>query len=126
MLFPLETMRFDPALSFSFGQVCRVLRGYYLSALQLVSSGEGNLNSEVVSGVNRVPRLHIKDARSRIEEALGACLLPSLQLIPANPAVGQEIWEVMSLLPYEVGFTSMFYLFLPFEKLFGMADILAR
>lgn len=88
--------------------MCRVLRGYYLSALQLVSSGEGNLDSEVVSGVNQVPRVHLKEARSRIEEALGTCLLPSLQLIPANPAVGQEIWEVMSLLPYEVGFTSMF------------------
>lgn len=37
-----------------------------------------------------------------MEEALGTCLLPSLQLIPANPAVGHEIWEVMSLLPYEV------------------------
>ncbi|KAF3432078.1 hypothetical protein FNV43_RR26817 [Rhamnella rubrinervis] len=83
-------------------KVCRVLRGYYLSALQLVSSGEGNLNSEAESGGNRVPRLHLKDASSRIEEALGTCLLPSLQLIPANPAVGQEIWEVMSLLPYEV------------------------
>ncbi|TQE00331.1 hypothetical protein C1H46_014058 [Malus baccata] len=48
------------------------------------------------------PRLHLKEARSRIEEALGTCLLPSLQLVPANPAVGQEIWEVMNLLPYEV------------------------
>lgn len=43
-----------------------------------------------------------KDAKLRVEEALGTCLLPSLQLIPANPAVGHEIWEVMSLLPYEV------------------------
>ncbi|CAB4304214.1 unnamed protein product [Prunus armeniaca] len=48
------------------------------------------------------PRLHLKEAKSRIEEALGTCLLPSLQLVPANPAVGQEIWEVMSLLPYEL------------------------
>lgn len=39
---------------------------------------------------------------SRIEEALGSCLLPSLQLIPANPAVDMEIWGVLSLLPYEV------------------------
>ncbi|CAB4273699.1 unnamed protein product [Prunus armeniaca] len=43
-------------------KVCRVLRGYYSSALDLVSSGE------------RV----------------------------VDPTVGQEIWEVMSLLPYEV------------------------
>ncbi|RWR76239.1 THO complex subunit 2 isoform X1 [Cinnamomum micranthum f. kanehirae] len=47
------------------------------------------------------PRFHLREARSRVEEALGTCLLPSLQLIPANPAVGQEIWELMSLLPYE-------------------------
>lgn len=33
---------------------------------------------------------------------MGSCLLPSLQLIPGNPAVGQGIWEVLSLLPYEV------------------------
>lgn len=103
-----------------------MLRGYYRSALQLVSSGEGIPNSGTVSGVNRAPRLHLKEARSRIEEALGTCLLPSLQLIPANPAVGQEIWEVMNLLPYEVGFTSVFYLFLPFENLYGTVDSLAR
>uniref|UniRef100_A0A803Q3I5 THO complex subunit 2 n=1 Tax=Cannabis sativa TaxID=3483 RepID=A0A803Q3I5_CANSA len=83
-------------------KVCRVLRGYYLSALELVDSSEAVGNPESVNGVNRDPRLHLKEARLRIEEALGTCLLPSLQLIPANPAVGQEIWEVMSLLPYEV------------------------
>ncbi|PON53679.1 THO complex [Trema orientale] len=83
-------------------KVCRVLRGYYLSALELVGSDEAVVNSESVNGVNRDPRLHLKEARLRIEEALGTCLLPSLQLIPANPAVGQEIWEVMNLLPYEV------------------------
>lgn len=82
-----------------------MLRGYYLSALELVGSSQAVLNSESVSDINRDLRLHLKEARSRIEEALGACLLPSLQLIPANPAVGQEIWEVMNLLPYEVGFT---------------------
>ncbi|KAI4313667.1 hypothetical protein L6164_026626 [Bauhinia variegata] len=81
-------------------KVCRVLRGYYLAALQLVNGGEGALNPE--SLVNGNPRLHLKEARLRIEDALGTCLLPSLQLIPANPAVGQEIWELMSLLPYEV------------------------
>lgn len=86
-------------------QVCRVLRGYYLSALELVRSGDGAYNPESGVGGNRVPRLHLKEARSRIEEALGTCLLPSLQLIPANPAVCQEIWEVMNLLPYEVGIT---------------------
>ncbi|KAM1011881.1 hypothetical protein ACFX2C_047172 [Malus domestica] len=81
-------------------KVCRVLRGYYSSALQLVNSGEGVIDPNHVFGGN--PRLHLKEARSRIEEALGTCLLPSLQLVPANPAVGQEIWEVMNLLPYEV------------------------
>ncbi|XP_052205277.1 THO complex subunit 2 isoform X2 [Diospyros lotus] len=83
-------------------KVCRVLRGYYLSALELVSTGDGVLDTETVITGNRTPRLHLKEARLRVEEALGTCLLPSLQLIPANPAVGQEIWEVMNLLPYEV------------------------
>ncbi|KAA8529838.1 hypothetical protein F0562_034393 [Nyssa sinensis] len=83
-------------------KVCRVLRGYYLSALELLSAGDGAFNPDTSIGANRIPRLHLKEARLRIEEALGTCLLPSLQLIPANPAVGQEIWEVMNLLPYEV------------------------
>ncbi|XP_024993820.1 THO complex subunit 2 isoform X1 [Cynara cardunculus var. scolymus] len=82
-------------------KVCRVLRGYYLSALKSVNSGDGSSNLEAGFGGNRTPRLHLKEARLNIEEALGACLLPSLQLIPANPAVGQEIWAVLSLLPYE-------------------------
>ncbi|CAL0312394.1 unnamed protein product [Lupinus luteus] len=73
-------------------KVCRVLRGYYLSALELVSGGDDALN----------PHMHLKDTRLRVEDALGTCLLPSLQLIPANPAVAHEIWELMSLLPYEV------------------------
>ncbi|KAJ7980585.1 THO complex subunit 2 [Quillaja saponaria] len=80
-------------------KVCRVLRGFYNSALKLVDGGERVLNPESVIGGN--PRLHLKEARLRIEESLGICLLPSLQLIPANPAVGHEIWELMSLLPYE-------------------------
>nr|GEX99051.1 THO complex subunit 2 isoform X1 [Tanacetum cinerariifolium] len=46
-------------------------------------------------------RLHLKEARLNIEEALGTCLLPLLELIPANLAVGQEIWVVLSILPYE-------------------------
>ncbi|OMO88902.1 hypothetical protein CCACVL1_08125 [Corchorus capsularis] len=83
-------------------KVCRVLRGYYLSALELVGIADGVSNAETVASGNRNPRLHLKEARSRVEETLGACLLPSLQLVPANPAVGQEIWEVMNLLPYEV------------------------
>lgn len=87
-------------------QVCRVLRGYYLSALELVNSGDGAFNLQNGVCVNKAPRLHLRDARLRIEEALGTCLLPSLQMIPANPAVGQEIWDVMNLLPYEVGFTA--------------------
>lgn len=61
------------------------------------------LTPTFINGGNKVPRLHLKEARLRVEEALGTCLLPSLQLVPANPAIGQEIWEVMSLLPYEVG-----------------------
>ncbi|KAJ6975265.1 THO complex subunit 2-like isoform X1 [Populus alba x Populus x berolinensis] len=83
-------------------KVCRVLRGYYMSALELVDSGDGALNGESLITRNRVLRLHLREGRSMVEEALGACLLPSLQLVPANPAAGQEIWEVMSLLPYEV------------------------
>ncbi|CAJ2675999.1 unnamed protein product [Trifolium pratense] len=80
-------------------KVCRVLRGYYLSALDLVSHGDSALNPQFHVIGN--PHLHLKEARLRVEDALGACLLPSLQLVPANPAVGQEIWELMSLLPYE-------------------------
>lgn len=81
-------------------KVCRVLKGYFLSALELVGSGIGFGLPESAE-VGRDPRRHFKEARVRVEEALGTCLLPSLQLIPANPAVGQEIWEVMSPLPYE-------------------------
>ncbi|XP_059649799.1 THO complex subunit 2 [Cornus florida] len=83
-------------------KICRVLRGYYISAFELVNVGEGAFSPDSDIGGNRNPRLHLKEVRLRIEEALGTCLLPSLQLIPANPAVGQEIWEVMNLLPYEV------------------------
>ncbi|KAL2342397.1 hypothetical protein Fmac_003682 [Flemingia macrophylla] len=81
-------------------KVCRVLRGYYLSALELVTYGERALDTQLHISGN--PHLHLKEARLRVEDALGTCLLPSLQLIPANPAVGQGIWELMSLLPYEV------------------------
>lgn len=83
------------------------MRGYYLSALELVANADGASNAEMVTTGHRNPRLHLKEARSRVEETLGACLLPSLQLVPANPAVGQEIWEVMNLLPYEVGLPSV-------------------
>jgi hypothetical protein len=73
-------------------QVCRVLKAYYLS------SKDATRAANVIS------------PESRIEEALGSCLLPSLQLIPANPAVDMEIWGVLSLLPYEVCYTiSLFY-----------------
>lgn len=51
---------------------------------------------------NRDPRQALKEARIHVEDVLGASLLPSLQLLPANPAVGLAIWDVMSLLPYEV------------------------
>lgn len=101
---------FHLSLSFSnnfqhdfFWQVCRVLRGYYMSAIEFVNSVESGSNPEfVLQAGSRVPHLHLKEARLKIEEALGMCILPSLQLIPANPAVGQGIWEVMNLLPYEV------------------------
>ncbi|OVA14452.1 THO complex [Macleaya cordata] len=83
-------------------KVCRVLRGYYVSAVELVGSSGGAICLESATGGIRDPRQHLKVAKSRVEEALGTCILPSLQLIPANPAVGQEIWEVMCLLPYEV------------------------
>ncbi|GAB2226287.1 hypothetical protein Drorol1_Dr00022088 [Drosera rotundifolia] len=68
-------------------KVCKVLRGYYQFAPKPTGSHQN--------------RMHLKEARSRIEEALGSCLLPSLQMIPANPAIGNRIWEVMCLLPYE-------------------------
>ncbi|XP_042021570.1 THO complex subunit 2-like [Salvia splendens] len=82
-------------------KISRVLRGYYMCALDLVND-DGAFGSHSVTERIQNPRLHLKDARLRIDEALGMCLLPSLQLIPANPAVGQEIWELLSLLPYEV------------------------
>ncbi|XP_020583433.1 THO complex subunit 2-like [Phalaenopsis equestris] len=82
-------------------KVCRVLKAFYLSA-QESASVAGNLIPIVSVDLSRKhPGIRAKEARLRVEEALGACLLPSLQLIPANPAVGQEIWEVLSLLPYE-------------------------
>ncbi|RZC53373.1 hypothetical protein C5167_012225 [Papaver somniferum] len=77
-------------------KVCRVLRGYYLSALELVKNCSGG----PVSGI-RYPNQHLRVAKAKVEDALGTCILPSLQLIPANPAVSQEIWDLMCLLPYE-------------------------
>lgn len=83
-----------------------MLRAYYLSAQEFsvscVNSPDPN------DAKSRDPRLRAKEARLRVEEALGACLLPSLQLVPANPAVGQEIWDVLSMLPYEVRLISLF------------------
>ena len=73
-------------------QVCRVLKAYYHS------SKESTRAANVVS------------PEFRIEEALGSCLFPSLQLIPANPAVDMEIWGVLSLLPYEVCHSILFLL----------------
>ncbi|KAJ1286808.1 hypothetical protein BS78_03G380500 [Paspalum vaginatum] len=64
-------------------KVCRVLKAYYHSSKDTARA------AAVVS------------PQSQIEEALGSCLFPSLQLIPANPAVDMEIWGVLSLLPYE-------------------------
>ncbi|KAG2310991.1 hypothetical protein Bca52824_022548 [Brassica carinata] len=78
----------------------KVVRVYYLSALEPVRSSNGSSNQE--GSAYEISRVHLKEVRLRVEEALRTCLLPSLQLIPANLAVGHEIWEVMSLLPYEV------------------------
>ncbi|XP_078433738.1 THO2 [Wolffia australiana] len=75
-------------------KVCRVLKAYFVSARDLVHTSK---NEE-----DKMAPVRLREARQRVEEALGSCLLPSLQLIPANPAVGQEIWEVLCLLPYEI------------------------
>lgn len=90
-------------LTFVYDQVCRVLRGYYQAASLavahpvIVSNGQDHAEVE-----KRDARQGLKEARMHVEEALGASLLPALQLLPANPAVGLAIWDVMSLLPYEV------------------------
>jgi hypothetical protein len=42
-------------------------------------------------------------------------------LIPANPAVGQEIWEVMSLHPYELDLISMLF-DSSFEKVLSVVE----
>ncbi|WOL00987.1 hypothetical protein Cni_G09700 [Canna indica] len=80
-------------------KVCIVLRAYYVFAQELLASTVSSDSSNDAN--NRDHQLRAKEARLRVEEASGACLLPSLQLIPANPAVGQEIWNVLSMLPYE-------------------------
>ncbi|CAK9221020.1 unnamed protein product, partial [Sphagnum troendelagicum] len=83
-------------------KVCRVLRGYYEATLAhstLVSNSQDD--GEIEKGDVRQAEKEKAEAASQLEEALGACLLPSLQLLPANPAVGLAIWEVMTLLPYE-------------------------
>lgn len=81
-----------------------MLRVYYLSIQKKVGSAVQNVSSlsQSIGMVNQDIRYQWKEARIRIEEALGSCILPSLQLIPANPAIGQEIWELLRLLPYEV------------------------
>lgn len=87
-------------------QVCILLRAYYVSAQDLSSSVScADLND----AKNRDPRFRAKEARHRVEEALGTCLLPSLQMVPANPAVGQEIWNILSMLPYEVRLVLLFF-----------------
>ncbi|KAJ4810092.1 THO complex subunit 2 [Rhynchospora pubera] len=74
-------------------KICRVLRGYYVSMRD---------DAAKVNSPNSDESRRYKEARIRIEDAIGLCLLPSLQLIPANPAIGFAIWDVLSLLPYEV------------------------
>lgn len=81
-------------------QTARVLRAYCLCAFDLARTGNTAFSSDSSTIASRTSPLKL--AKLRIEEALGTCLLPSLQLIPANPAVGQEIWKLMSLLSYEV------------------------
>lgn len=82
-----------------------MLQGYYQAALSdagqpfLATNGQSNGQIE-----KRHPRQLLQEARMHVEEVLGASLLPSLQLLPANPAVGLAIWDVMCLLPYEVTF----------------------
>lgn len=83
-------------------KICRVLRGYFSSAISYSASQSSGTHQEAGEIERRDGRLYLKEARLRTEEALGNCLLPSLQLLPANPAIGLELWEVMSLLPYEV------------------------
>lgn len=70
-----------------------MLRGYYTSMRD-----DATKANSIESDESR----RYKEARLRVEDAIGSCLLPSLQLIPANPAIGYEIWDVLSLLPYEV------------------------
>ena len=77
-------------------KVCRVLRGYYSSVLALVASSEGTSSQDGGVGDRRDPRLRLKEARLNVEEALGTCLLPSLQLIPANPAVDKRYGSIES------------------------------
>lgn len=84
--------------------MCRVLRAYYQSAQEFAVAAGNSISSESGDVKSQYPCPQLKEAKLRLDEALGTCLLPSLQLIPANPAVGQEIWEVLSLLPYEVCF----------------------
>lgn len=80
---------------------------------------------------NRDPRQALKEARIHVEDVLGASLLPSLQLLPANPAVGLAIWDVMSLLPYEVNrspidfqeLTSLLYYWTDIINLAFLADL---
>ncbi|KAG6737670.1 hypothetical protein POTOM_059198 [Populus tomentosa] len=49
-------------------KVCRVLRGYYMSALELVDSGDGAQNGELLIPGNRVPRLHLREASWRAHQ----------------------------------------------------------
>lgn len=101
-----KRLKTEADICLSLWQICRVLRAYYLSALDLVRSSNGSSNQE--GNAYEVSRVQLKEVRLRVEEALGTCLLPSLQFVPANPAVGHEIWEVMSLLPYEVDLLLLF------------------
>lgn len=82
-------------------KVCIVLKAYYQSALEVSNGRTGAFKSGAHCGGDLMARLQLREVRPRIEDALGSCLLPSLQLVPASPAVGQAIWQVMSLLPYE-------------------------
>ena len=45
----------------------------------------------------------VREAQRRACVALESSLLPALQLLPANPPVCLQLWQLMSLIPYQVG-----------------------
>ena len=60
-----------------------------------MASSEGTSSQDGGVGDRRDPCLRLKEVRLNVE-ALGTCLLPSLQLIPANPAVDKRYGSIES------------------------------